>query len=256
MAKWHGLAALLTCGITVVQSCTQAAVRLTQLEGSIVARSGEGEPCAWEIVIEEPVKQIHFNGVHGAGRFGNSDRLLFYSAGDLLAVFTKQNPLPEWMTLLGDVDVQIIFEGSSPGTSIQLMYYAESKGFVSIFGDYFHPIVVACGSVVGVMVCILVCVCVYLVRAYLETKRELLRSVQESNVIPYQRRRIEEGVRQAMEQELQTQSALTQLPSRGYVSDDPEQAKETECSLCLETFQEGEQVRILRCKHMFHKLLG
>jgi len=86
---------------------------------------------------------------------------------------------------------------------------------------------------------------------YRKARRSQLRSIQESLVIlhaEHQRQRAE-----AEETENQVMDELQALPMQTWETQQEGDSTEADCVLCLETFKADDELRVLPCKHYFHK---
>jgi len=230
-----------TAACLLASSVSSCVTHLTDLEGDISSKSS-GQDCSWEILIEEPLAKMEFTAVYG--HFDGSDELLIYADGALVRRFSALQPLQELMILPGDHDVKLILKSSSQFTGFEMGYKAISLGYITIFGIYFSPFIFASLAAAAVVCSILAFTTAFLSYAYLQSKREMEVALEDSSVWTYSR-----SFEKAAEVEADTMAALSALPSLGYRS----KGDFEDCTLCLEKFEEGSEVRQLRCGHIFHQ---
>lgn len=228
--------------------CSNAAspcriVHLTPLTGKVEG-TGDGSECGWHIKPGMDLNSIDFwpHIVH----FSDADHLSLYSARsgnfEHLATFSTVAPMPVGFTLTGSNEVLLSLQASSNQTRIELDYRCETRGTIA---SHYLPasfVVLATASALAILCCLMLAYLLCFCRA----RWRLEHTLQASQVVlrlelPQQLREAEERVSWALE-------VLPTQRWQGSRVEEPE-----ECCLCLEVFKENDLLRLLPCKHAFHK---
>jgi len=263
----HGVAAvalrraawLLACAGAATADVCQISVRTSMegtIEGSVAGSPTSAVPCAWHIKPDTWLEAVDFHArvseLHG------SDRLSLYTStlpsNRALAVsFSARHLIPQQFALTHTDEVLVVLSAQSNRTSFRLDYRCRPYGH-KLGNYYFTPLVyvalmsilVLCGLSGLLLPSYLVC--------YYRAKRNQERALQESRLILHselrrQARDRDQTLSQTMERRMM--EALHQLPTELWHA--TESGEEQECCLCLDKFEEDDELRLLPCKHAFHK---
>jgi len=201
-------------------------------------------------------------------KFGDLDHLSFYASAasntGLVVRASAISPLPPEVVLTGSSEVLLVLSASSPATYFKLAYSCRPSG--QQFGSFYLPPIIYV-SVLAALVFLGIVLClvpVYMV-LYCFAKRSQEHILQSSRLLLHAelaQQRQQELARSA-DTEQQMLVVLEALPRQRWHGRQAwklqggkspnDGIKEFElCCLCLDTFNEDDEVRLLPCKHYFH----
>jgi len=249
------------------------------LEGTIVGRvpqsvidaSEDGfSSCIWQIFPEQRLKYIEFNT--SSSQIVDHDALAFYTGRGrngmhgLISTFTGLRGIPKEMVLTGSDEVYLVLTATSNASHFHMKYRCMPTGDIQVLSMHISPLWLTLWLIVVVL---LVCICCGISAWLLRHRRALRRERQaarETMLVLHSelmRRRSEARRAQleaAEQREEEASGALHALPTQAWhvvavgqttAACDPDESPE--CCLCMERFEESDEVRVLPCSHYFHK---
>jgi len=229
------------CRLVVANPCRT--VYLTALAGKVEG-TGSGEECGWHIKPGIGLSSIDF--WPRVARFLESDQLSLHSARsgnfEHLATFSSVVPMPVGFTLTGSSEVLLSLQAKSNQTHIELDYHCEARDTVA--SQYLPAsfVVLATVSALAILCCLML---VYLL-CFCRARWRLEHTLQASQVVF--RLELPQHLHEAEER---VSWALEVLPTQRWQGSRVEEPEE--CCLCLEIFSENDLLRLLPCRHAFHK---
>jgi hypothetical protein len=243
---------------------------LDSLEGVVEARGGPkirgstNRPCAWYI---RPGMWLESIDLWGHADFSGLGHLSVYTSSvatpaTLMTRFSLDNPMPARWVAAGTAELLLVLSAWSNSTAIRLGYHCKPTGYK--FGPvYLSPVLYAWVIVIlglmGIMLCLLMAYIACFCLATRSQRYAMLYSRTFLHVDLAQRRRPDaEASARIQSEEQQVMGALSFLPIRRWRADPSERATDAcdieECCLCLDKFEEQDEVRVLPCTHYFQGL--
>lgn len=230
----RGLLVLAACSTVrgqPLEAC-KAVAELGHMSGEFLMQGGPSagstpNTCTWRISPNRHLKLIDFR-VSQASSVGKNDSILLHAAGQLLAAFSHENPLPAEMVVMDSDIVMWTLISWSPDTQIRIKYTCAEKLFINVLGLDLNS------RISHLTVFVLALVVVFMLSAclgYLRSRGDISQIV-------------------GCIEEQWIQSQLLELPQSVYrdIAGDIE-----ECCLCLECFEAEDTLKTLPCNHYFHK---
>lgn len=242
-----------------IQPCSEEA------EYNLVARSGviygQGGPpgdasleyriCRWLISGDPEINAIDFLVDHAS--FAGLDRLLFFSDHTtLLAEFSAERPLPTAMSIVRSQQAVIVLVSSSEFTRFSLRYSSQTLEGEKIKVLSQRMSLSRLLLVIGVLTCCIVFVCIPACLCWFwRSGPRFDRVYDESAVMSHAQHA--QGLARAVTEDNLVMGKLDELPSSSYQDATDKKVEGEECVLCFEAYGPEDVVRVLPCKHYFHK---
>mmetsp|Transcript_22396 Transcript_22396/g.39422 ORF Transcript_22396/g.39422 Transcript_22396/m.39422 type:complete len:414 (+) Transcript_22396:50-1291(+) len=233
---------------------------LTDTSGSIIGQGGPpGDEqrafrvCKWRIFGNPDVNAINFRVDFST--FHGPDRLLIFSTQDhLLAEFSAKEPLPAAMSMMRSNQALLVLVSSSRLTRFGLSYSShvqKSNGMRNpLFPDGMS--LSRFMLLTGVIICCLVFVCIPACFCWFWRSGTYIDRVYDESAVTSHGQHTSQMAR-AVKEDNWIMGKLDELPSASYEDAAAKMGEAEECVLCLETYAPEDPLRVLPCKHYFHK---
>jgi len=268
----RALALLLSMlGLASTQSAICELQRLTEKSGDIRAggengRAGLTRPIpssqpklclSWLIDLGIPLHSIEFNT--SSFNFQGSDTLTFYSSTEIqpdriVGTFSVYARLPRTMILTGSTRALIVLRTSSPLTYVRMTYAVRATSDIQIWSFRISPLSLILWLLIWFLLiaacCSATCCLVRRRRGSTNNPRRTVADPMRGTtavILSQAQHARQERVEQ------QVTEGLRALPTKAYDVELDPPGERSECCLCMETFQPGEEVRQLPCSHFFHR---
>lgn len=237
--------------------CDERSILLTELEGDISGHGGGG-PCRWTINVLEPHRGVEFSSL--SAYFSGPDVLAIHVPAlsrNLEKEFGYGDEIPPRVTIATEDTVSVTLLAISLDTVFDVHYKILLKDYVNFLGTYYPK-----DLFLGVLTCAVLAasLLVFLTIWWLWAMERQRIAIRASLLRAYSRRASSRQQQEPMNPpttsignviEAAAIRQLRALPTTGYQGS--EEKFDEECSLCLDTFEEGVMVRELRCSHIFHQ---
>lgn len=266
---WVLLHAQAARGAQAAHGCEPLTFNLQALEGIIYGRIGTRDPvypahrCVWHIAPKDDLQYIEFNTT--AHQFSGNDKLELYTSQEqgtgVVATFSTLTPIHKDMMLTGSNEVYLELTARSNVTFFEMHYRCvptSSDGFSMRMSPLWLTLWLI---VVVLLLCLCCAVTIWLLRHRRNMRRDR-QTARETMLVLHSElmRRRNEAYRAqaeaAEETETATAEALAAMPTQEWANTPTGRqtdGDEEECCLCMETFQDTDELRVLPCQHFFHK---
>lgn len=204
--------------------------------------------CIWRLSPRTERTSVLF--AFKLSNFAGPDHMtLLDDNANVLSVLSRRHRMPQWVEVRGDA-IAVVLASTSVTTRIEISYVCSSEvaPFVVIVGlELSLPQFVILAGVIFLLLFFILVLLQFAV-GHLQINAEQERNMQQSQVLPYAEHI--QSLSEVLAREQLVQGRLHALPQGTF----QEQAGTLEeCCLCLESFLPDDTLRILPCKHYFHK---
>lgn len=188
--------------------------------------------------------------------FSGSDRLLFFSTHDnLLAEFSARSPLPSAMSMMRSNQALIVLVSSSRETRFGMTYSSHEQEDNGMRIPFLAERMSLSRFMLltGLLICCLVFVCFPACFCWFWRSGQYVDRVYDESAIRSHGQHTAGGMARAVKEDNWIMGKLEELPSTSYEDAAKKTGETEECVLCLETYAPEDPLRVLPCKHYFHK---